>query len=98
MIALSRFFAFARVELGMTPKEIDQLADYEIDHHIDAWKEKQKRTNSIAAEMMAQISNCIIASAGGKARFKATDFMAGEKTNNQQTDEQIEAACRLIFA
>jgi len=72
------------------------MREYEINHMITAWQNKQKREQGTVAVMLTQLSNCICAAGGLKQRYKPEDFGAQTK-KREMTPEEIEARCRLIF-
>lgn len=67
----------------MTPAEIQPL--------IKAWTRKEKRLQQRQAQMLCQLSNCILATGGAKKRYKVTDFMPRERPTEKALKKRMAA-------
>jgi len=81
----------------MSAEEFDSLMPCELDAYLDQHRLREKRTDERIATVLVQLSNCILAGAGIKQRFKHEDFLGSAKPK-QQTPEQMMAIARIALA
>lgn len=73
------------------------MQDYEINHHIEAWRTREERRNRSIAVLKADLGNIIFAANGGKGNFKVEDFFGVAPQAKRQTAEQMRAMAILAF-
>lgn len=90
--------AFARLEIGLTSQEFESSTPAELDELIAAWNRKEQRQDERLASIMSHLSNVIVASAGGKARFSPSDFLAvKKKATPKMSAKELRAMAMLAF-
>lgn len=73
------------------------MQEYEINAHIDQWKQKEKREDERAAFLAAAIGNFVYGSQGVKTRFTAEDFLESKQPVKPKTADQLRSLAILAF-